>query len=449
MKTRARLNAEPPGRRDRGEICRLCRRLGAAAVKIVVLSALFLTGACTREEPVQFRPTATIKDIMLSVIDPEADVLWNSVATIVGGSGTEERAPRTDEDWATLRRSAIQLVEATNLLRVPGRLVARPGEKSENPRIELQPETIQKMIAEDSAGWSALVDRLHDAAAPALKAIDARDVKGLFDAGDQIEHACEACHQRYWYPPAAASAWKHEPGGRLDDSAAAPVHPKTVDSGSTNSKGGMIRGHVAVKGAVPRNPIIRMGMDPMCAKLNAGKRTVQEIVSVTADGSLGNVFVSLQGTFPPTPLPSEPVAIDQRACVYVPRVVGARVGQTLQVRNSDDLLHNVHSASTRGNDFNLSQPTAGMGHRLSLRHAETMLRITCDVHRWMTAFVGVVEHPYFATSSAEGSFTIANVPAGTHTIQAWHEHYGVVTQTVRVTEGSTTTIEFTYQTTGG
>ena len=133
-------------------------------------------------------------------------------------TGTEEREPRTDEEWAAVRRSAIQLVEATNLLRVPGRLVARPGEKSENPRIELQPETIQKLIAEDPATWTALVDRLHDAAVPALKAIDAKNAKGLFDAGEQIEHACEACHQQYWYPPGAASAWKHEPRtGAVDD----------------------------------------------------------------------------------------------------------------------------------------------------------------------------------------------------------------------------------------
>ena len=73
-----------------------------------------------------------------------------------------------------------------------------------------------------------------------------------------------------------------------------------------------------------------------------------------------------------------------------------------------------------------------------------MLRVTCDVHRWMTAFVGVVSHPYFATSGVGGTFTIANVPAGTHTIQAWHELFGVVTQTVQVTEGSTSTVEFTY-----
>ena len=122
-------------------------------------------GGCSRETPQpqsQFRPTATVKDIMLSIIDPEADVLWNAVATIVSMSGTEEREPRTDEEWTAVRRSAIQLVEATNLLRVPGRLVAKPGEKSENPRIELQPETIQKLIADDPATWTALVDRLHE-----------------------------------------------------------------------------------------------------------------------------------------------------------------------------------------------------------------------------------------------------------------------------------------------
>ena len=185
-------------------------------------------------------------------------------------------------------------------------------------------------------------------------------------------------------------------------------------------------------------------MDPVCASLNAGKRPVQEIVLATADGSLANVFVSLQGTFPASPVPSEPVKMEQRACVYVPRVIGARVGQTLQVRNDDEVLHNVHSVSGHGNDFNLSQPKAGTGHRLSLRSAEMMLPITCDLHRWMTAFVGVVEHPYFATSGTDGTFLIPNVPPGTHTIQAWHELFGSVTQSVKVTEGTTSTVEFTY-----
>jgi plastocyanin len=408
----------------------------------VLLSLLILAAtACNRREErspqSEFRPTATVKDIMTSIIDPEADVVWNAVATIVSLTGTEEREPRTDEEWTAVRRSALQLVEATNLLRIPGRQVARPGEKSENPRIELHPETIQKLIAEDPITWTKLVDRLHDAAVPALRAAEAKDAKGLFDAGEHLEHACEACHQQYWYPPAHASAWKHEGG-------AAPAEDSTVATGQP-SKRGSIRGRIRVKGPIPGNQIIRMGMDPKCAALNAGKRPVQEVVAATADGSLGNVFVSLQGSFPASPVPPEPVTIDQRGCMYVPRVLGARVGQTVQVRNSDELYHNVHGVSKAANGFNISQPKAGIVQELRLNDPEIMVRVTCDVHRWMTAFVGVVNHPYFATTDAAGSYVIANVPAGTQTVQTWHEHFGVLTQTVRVTDGATSTVEFTYE----
>jgi hypothetical protein len=153
-----------------------------------------------------------VKDIMDSIVDPNADVLWNAVATIVSVTGTEEREPRTDEEWAATRRSAIQLVEATNLLRIPGRQVARPGEKSENPHVELEPEAILRLILDDPATWTKLVDDLHDAALPALNAINAKNAKGLFDAGDKLEHACESCHQHYWYPPKTAPAWR-DPGG--------------------------------------------------------------------------------------------------------------------------------------------------------------------------------------------------------------------------------------------
>jgi cytochrome c556 len=183
-------------------------RTPAIAV-VLAVSTLSCAGDGSRPEAQEtYRPTATIKDIMLSIVDPSADVIFNSVATIISVTGTEERQPRTDEEWAAVRRGAIQLVEATNLLRVPGRQVARPGEKSENPGIELEPPSIQKLIADDPATWRKLVDALHDAAVPALKAVDAKNVQGLFDAGDTIEHACEGCHQQYWYPPKNAPAWQ-------------------------------------------------------------------------------------------------------------------------------------------------------------------------------------------------------------------------------------------------
>src|SRR5262245_14483541 len=115
---------------------------------------------------------------------------------------------------------------------------------------------------------------------------------------------------------------------------------------------GTIKGHVQLMGKLPGNPIIRMGMDPMCSRMNAGKRVIQEYVVATIDGSLANVFVRLQGNFPQTPVSSEPVVIDQHGCVYAPRVVGVRVGQTVQVKNSDALLHNVDGLSGKTNGFN-------------------------------------------------------------------------------------------------
>src|SRR4029450_10592230 len=100
---------------------------------------------------------------------------------------------------------------------------------------------------------------------------------------------------------------------------------------------GTIRGHVILAGKAPGNAVIRMGMDPKCSALNAGKRVIQESALVTADGSVANLFLRLEGTFPKTAVPTQPVVIDQRACVYRPRVVGMRAGQTLQIRNDDDL----------------------------------------------------------------------------------------------------------------
>lgn len=210
-----------------------------------------------------------------------------------------------------------------------------------------------------------------------------------------------------------------------------------------NSGRGTIKGHVKLAGKLPGNPVIRMGMDPKCAQINAGKRVVQEVVAAALDGSLANVFVRVEGTFPASPVPKDPVVIDQRGCIYQPRVIGARVGQVLQVKNDDDLLHNIHSQSTKSNSFNISEPKAGMVQSFTLKDEE-MLRIKCDVHSWMTTYVGVVPNPYFAVSNAGGTFDIPNVPAGSYTIQAWHERYGPLMQTVKVRANATTDLDFMY-----
>ena len=121
-----------------------------------------------------------------------------------------------------------------------------------------------------------------------------------------------------------------------------------------------------------------------------------------------------------------------------------RVGQPVEFTNSDALLHTVHSLSATTNSFNVSQPFEDMVHEVRLAKEDGMLRIKCDRHRWMTEYVGIVEHPYFAVSDRSGTFSIEGVPAGTQTIQAWHEVYGTLTQTVRVEAGAVTTVDFTY-----
>ena len=202
---------------------------------------------------------------------------------------------------------------------------------------------------------------------------------------------------------------------RLSAAAAAAVlvslgGPQTASPAAAG--GGSVAGRVRLAGKPPANALIRMGVDPMCSRANAGKRVMQETVVADKDGGLANVFVRVVGTFPRAPAPPQPVVIDQRGCVYVPRVVGVRVGQTLQVHNSDALLHNVHSVSTRQNAFNVGQPMQGMTNDFRLKDEEVMLPIKCDVHRWMTTYVGVVSHPYFAVTERDGRFTIADVPAG-------------------------------------
>lgn len=166
---------------------------------------MFLIAACSAPPPAPpaappFKPTATVKDIMDSVVDPAADAIWESVATIVSAAGTEERRPKTDEEWKALQHSAVRLVEASNLLMIEGRRAAQPGHKSEFPGIELEPEEVEKLINDDRQSWVKLAAGLHDASLPALKAVLAKDPQGLLDAGEGIDQACESCHLKYWYP---------------------------------------------------------------------------------------------------------------------------------------------------------------------------------------------------------------------------------------------------------
>jgi hypothetical protein len=162
--------------------------------------SLVLGSACRGRQPPEYTTSATIKDIMDSIVDPSADVVWNSVSTMVSTAGIEEKAPKNDEEWADVRRGAIRLVEAPNLLMLPGRHVARPGEKSETPDVELEPADMEVRINKDRNAWNRRAKALHDVSLEMLQAIDAKDREKMLEVGDRLDKACENCHLNYWYP---------------------------------------------------------------------------------------------------------------------------------------------------------------------------------------------------------------------------------------------------------
>jgi hypothetical protein len=167
----------------------------------LALGALVLFAACQQPpKPQPYTTSATVKDLMQGFIDANADVVWLAVTAETTEKGVVETAPTSDEAWLKVRHGAIALAEAANLLLIPGRPVARPGEKSEVPGVELEPSEMEAMINQDRAAWNKRALALHDAATAVLRAIDAKDSAKVFEIGEQIELACEGCHTHFWYP---------------------------------------------------------------------------------------------------------------------------------------------------------------------------------------------------------------------------------------------------------
>jgi hypothetical protein len=149
---------------------------------------------------VAYQPVTPIKDLMENVIDTSADDIWNSTQLTVSKAGTELREPKTDEDWAVVRRGAITLVEAANLLMIPGRHMARANVKSETPGIELEPEEMERLVDADRGAWNARAEALQQKALDVLATVDARNAEKLWEVGGELDTACENCHRQYWYP---------------------------------------------------------------------------------------------------------------------------------------------------------------------------------------------------------------------------------------------------------
>jgi len=238
-------------------------------------------------------------------------------------------------------------------------------------------------------------------------------------------------------------------GSQPSSESAAPSAPAATPSGQKvdESKAGNVTGTVAFEGTAPRNEPIKMNADPVCLKEAKGPQA-QETYTVGSDGkTLGNVFVYVKdglGNYV-FDTPTESQKIDQKECRYHPHVFGLRVGQPLEIINSDPTLHNIHATPKDNSEFNTGQPVQGMKTTHTFTKREVMVPFKCDVHGWMNAYVGVLDHPYFAVTNDAGKFELNKLPAGTYTIEAWHEKLGAQTQSVTLADSEKKEVTFTFK----
>ena len=217
---------------------------------------------------------------------------------------------------------------------------------------------------------------------------------------------------------------------------------KTVDAATAGS----IAGRITFEGAAPRPEVVRVSSDEGCVQA-AGPNPMSDAVLVGNDGALQNVFVYIKDGLSPDyafDVPTEPIVLDQKGCFYTPRVLGIRVGQPLEVSNDDPTFHNVHALPKMNMEFNQGLNMRGSRLRRTFTTPEVMMRFKCDVHGWMAAWVGVVQHPFFAVTGPDGSFALKGVPPGTYTVEAWHERFGTKTAQVTVGDHQAQTTAFSF-----
>jgi plastocyanin len=212
------------------------------------------------------------------------------------------------------------------------------------------------------------------------------------------------------------------------------------------STAGAVTGAITYKGKRPPKKPIDMSEDPACIEAHHGKAYDESLVA-SANGALANVFVyiksGLEGKTFETP--SAPVVIDQQGCWFRPRVMGIQTGQTLRVTNSDPVTHNIHPLAQINREWNHSQGQGDPPLNRRFIKPEVMIRIKCNIHSWMRAYIGVLAHPYFGVTGADGSFEIRNLPPGDYVLEAWHESLGVQDQPVKITPSGKVEVNFKFQ----
>jgi hypothetical protein len=207
---------------------------------------------------------------------------------------------------------------------------------------------------------------------------------------------------------------------------------------------GRITGTVAFQGAPPPMKTITFGGDAQCAAAHSGPVLTGD--ALVRDGRVENAFVYVKDglggrTFA---IPDKPVTVDQAGCLYAPHVAGGQTCQPVQFVNSDGVLHNVHGTPKNSPPWNFGMAVRGSQRAVRVPKPEVMIEIRCDVHPWMRAYLGVLDHPYFAVTGADGRFTLADLPPGDYVVESWHERFGMREARVTIGPREAKDVSFTY-----
>lgn len=226
------------------------------------------------------------------------------------------------------------------------------------------------------------------------------------------------------------------------DAPKASRQPTPLDLSTTS----VITGVVRFEGTAPEQSVAQLSGWSECAGQHPEGNPKAGDVLVN-DGKLQNTMVYIEDGLGNRvfALPSAAVVLDQKGCMFTPRVLGVQTDQPLQMLNSDPLSHNVHGLPKNSASWNFSLGVKGMSRTTTIAKAEAMIEVKCDVHPWMRSYLGVFDHPYFMLSGADGVFAFKDVPPGEYTVEAWHEIFGVQTQKVTLGAKETKTLEFTFR----
>jgi Carboxypeptidase regulatory-like domain len=208
-----------------------------------------------------------------------------------------------------------------------------------------------------------------------------------------------------------------------------------------------ISGKITFDGKPPKQKKIPTDADPKCAAMHEDSPLLTEEVVVNGDGTLKNVFVYIKSGLPADKTydtPKDPVVLTQQGCHYVPHVFGMMAKQPLEIVNADDTLHNIHAMPKNSKEFNVGQPNKDQKTTRTFAEPEVMVHFKCDVHPWMSAYVGVMTNPFYSVSGDDGTFTIKGLPAGEYEVAAWQEKYGEQVQKIKVGDGEAKTVDFKF-----